>query len=586
MLDNLPPSIQGEKVFLDTETTGINYMIDTPFLLAFGINNEVTTIKWSHQVVKWLINNLPKAASVIGHNIKFDIHMLIQGGFPIHLIDQIKWECTMVNAALINEHEDYYSLDALGLKYSGVGKSSEELYEKLADIFGGPANKSQMKNLSKAPIEIVRPYAEDDIRATKALYERQIELINAQDLHDIVNLEKSVIPVLVEMERRGIPIDEEALSKAGPMFKEKLQENTLEIIKLVGRDVNTNSGPQMLKAFESLKIPIPLQKNKPSFAKDLIELNPHPFIPLALTNRSLRKMQDTFVEGLKSHIYNGKVYTSFNQTKSDNFGTSTGRLSSSNPNIQQIPKRNTTLASIIRGLFIPEHKKQKWLSGDWSQFEFRIFAHYVKDEAVINQYINNPESDYHQICADLTGVPRNPYAKQINLGLVFGMGTGKLAKLLNLPYVIKMKYGKEILIPGKEAQAIFDKYHAALPNARIFLSQASEIAIERGYVKTLLGRHIRFPEGKFIHKAGGLVFQGSAADLMKKKLIELNRELSNIGAQVISVVHDEFNVLTDKGNVKKTKGIMKEIMEDIPELRVPIIANVGIGDNWWTACTE
>lgn len=259
----------------------------------------------------------------------------------------------------------------------------------------------------------------------------------------------------------------------------------------------------------------------------------------------------------------------------------TGRLSSSGPNLQQIPKRDGELAPLIRGLFCAPPGKL-WIANDWEQFEFRVFAHYVKDHDLTMRYLNNPHTDFHTALSEMTGKPRDK-AKRINLGLVFGMGEGKLAKELGLPFVTEVRHGKEILLAGPEAQALFAEYHSRFPKAKSFLQEASHIAKSRGYVKTIMGRRLRFPGGEFTHKAGGLIFQGTSADIMKKKLVELNDEFRNTDVEFNLIVHDEFCLNAPEDIATNVAKTVKRITETVPELRIPILASGNTGQNWWSA---
>jgi DNA polymerase-1 len=183
----------------------------------------------------------------------------------------------------------------------------------------------------------------------------------------------------------------------------------------------------------------------------------------------------------------------------------------------------------------------------------------------------------------MTGKPRN-LAKRINLGLVFGMGEGKLAKECDLPYTIEESHGKTYLRAGDEAQAMFAEYHSKFPFAKRFLTQAGNVAKSRGFVKTILGRHIHFPGGLATHKAGGLVFQGSAADIMKQKCIVINDEFRKTDVLFNLVVHDEFCLSSPKELTPSVMARVQEITQDVPEFRVPILADPGFGPSWWEAC--
>jgi len=231
--------------------------------------------------------------------------------------------------------------------------------------------------------------------------------------------------------------------------------------------------------------------------------------------------------------------------------------------MQQVPKRQGEAFKVMRSLYhAPEG--MAWLCGDWSQFEFRVFAHYSQDPKLYKAYRDNPDIDYHQLVADMAGIDRRT-AKTINLGLSFGMGENRLAKELGLD--------------KEDAQELFKKYHEKFPKIKEFLKVASSIGAKRGYVKTLLGRRIRFPDKRKAYKAGALIFQGSAADLMKKKIIELNNALEGL----VLIVHDEFNFIVNDYEKEKQIKLFKELMEDVPELNVPVRASINSGRNWWEA---
>jgi DNA polymerase-1 len=347
----------------------------------------------------------------------------------------------------------------------------------------------------------------------------------------------------------------------------------------------------MATAFKNLGLPITyLKSGNPSFAKDVLAGYNHPFIQHLSDTRKIKTLLDTFINSsIRGHHRNGLIYTNFNQVKSEDSGTGTGRLSSTDPNLQQIPnpKRAETemqkeICAYVRSLFWP-NSGHLWCSGDWEQFEFRMFAHYTKDPGLIAKYNADPTIDFHTILSERVGKPRDK-TKRINLGLVFGMGDGKLAQELGLPYTVEVGYGgKEYLKPGPEAEALFNEYHTNFPGAHKFLKLASNMAKQRGYVKTLFGRRIHFPNGQFTHKAGGLVFQGSSADVMKWKCRQINDEFRKTDVVFNLVVHDEFNLSTPKGKAEKVRLRLKEIMEDVPQLRIPILADVNLGNNWGEA---
>jgi DNA polymerase-1 len=317
----------------------------------------------------------------------------------------------------------------------------------------------------------------------------------------------------------------------------------------------------------------------------------HPAASVILELRQLLKTRDTFLKGhVLGHNVNGVVYPNFNQTRGDNGrGTISGRISCNEPALQQIQKRNEKVASIVRSLFLPD-RDQDWVCRDYSQMDFRIFAHYAKSPPVLAAYKENSDSDFHQVVADMMNVSRKE-AKSINLGLCFGMREGRLAKELDLPYAIEIDSdGRERLKPGDEAKTLFSAYHKAIPGAGEVLSRASSVGRSRGFVKTILGRRVRFPNPALAYKAGALIFQGSAADALKVKLVEIHKILKSTDGRILLSVHDEINTSLPKG--KEGEALSEAIRESMEcfdgvhcpiKFRVPIRSSVGIGPNWWEA---
>jgi DNA polymerase-1 len=582
------PRIDGQQITLDTETDGLNKMVNKPILVQLKIGDEAFGLRPGNSTISWLNDNLPKSSLNIFHNAKFDLHMLIQAGLDDHTVDNSKIWCTMIAETLLDEHRGSYTLERLCREKVGMRKSDAGLYEWLAEHTGGkPTRKAQIGKLALAPIEMVNYYGIGDVDMTQALYEHHIREMHDQQLMDVMNLEMDVLKALVRIERRGAPINMDHAHESKAYFEDRQQQVYQEMCEMVGFEVNVRSGPQMLKAFTKLKIPVTYKKKtgNPTFAVDVISEIEHPFPKLVLELRSIGTMINTFLNKFDDHVHtDGRIHCDFNQTRNHNYGTVTGRLSASNPNLQQIPKRKQQQAKYVRSLFeVPDKHNQSWISADWSQFEFRVFGHYANDEALIDSFINDPDLDFHQATADLTGLKRNPFAKQLNLGLVFGMGMGKMAMKCGLPYKQEFKHGKVMFSAGSEAKRIFNKYHKKLPGVRKMLKLAEARAKQRGYVKTIKGRRLRFPNPNTAYKAGGLIFQGTSADLMKAKMVQLEREFRATDCELILSVHDEFDLICDKADVDKHSKRIKEIMEDMPNLRLPIRVDIGMAENWYEA---
>ena len=605
-------------VSIDTETTGLNWYKDTAFGIAVAAHtgSEIVSayydIRVKPRAVEALRDKAPKLRRYCNHNAKFDANFLMNLGIEVPL-DRI--ECTSVRAALINEHENSFSLDALAQKYLKLQKV--DIYQELADLFGGkPTREAQIKNLHRAPESLAGKYASEDPVLAIKLWQWQEEEIKRQGLEQVWALEKKVTPILIQMERNGVRVDVDRAERSMVDVGHKITAAQKMLDDLAGKPMNANSPKQMREmlgakqrkadnpqGFEwvtdsGFLLPM-TESGNPSIGKDTLIILSEQGDARATQVLTLRKMikANSFLKDhILGHALGDRVYPNYNQTRGDNeLGTGTGRFSINDPALQQIPSRDIDIAEVARSCFIPEDGED-WCCADWEQMEFRMFAHYTKDPAILKAYQDDPSTDYHQIVSDITGIPRKPRfagdanSKQINLGLVFGMGMGKMAYEMGLDYTVRYGAdGREWFNAGPQAQQVFDTYHTAIPGVSKLLSQASSIAKSRGYVQTIMGRHLRFPGGKYTHKAGGLVFQGSSADCMKQKMVELWPICKSEGISMLLTVHDELDFSMDRGKSNKQSLMVKEVLEIFDgercpiKLRVPIRSSVELGPNWFIA---
>ncbi len=603
-------------VSIDTETTGLNWYKDTAFGIAVAAlaGSEIVSayydIRVKPRAVEALRDKAPKLRRYCNHNAKFDANFLMNLGIEVPL-DRI--ECTSVRAALINEHENSFSLDALAQKYLKLQKV--DIYQELANLFGGkPTREAQIKNLHRAPESLAGKYASEDPVLAIKLWQWQEEEIKRQGLEQVWALEKKVTPILIQMERNGVRVDVDRAERSMVDVGHKITAAQKMLDDLAGKPMNANSPKQMREmlgakqrkadnpqGFEwvtdsGFLLPM-TESGNPSIGKDTLIILSEQGDARATQVLTLRKMikANSFLKDhILGHALGDRVYPNYNQTRGDNeLGTGTGRFSINDPALQQIPSRDIDIAEVARSCFIPEDGED-WCCADWEQMEFRMFAHYTKDPAILKAYQDDPSTDYHQIVSDITGIPRKPRfagdanSKQINLGLVFGMGMGKMAYEMGLDYTVRYgSDGREWFNAGPQAQQVFDTYHTAIPGVSKLLSQASSIAKSRGYVQTIMGRHLRFPGGKYTHKAGGLVFQGSSADCMKQKMVELWPICKSEGISMLLTVHDELDFSMDRGKSKKQSLMVKEVLETFDgkrcpiKLRVPIRSSVELGPNWF-----
>ncbi len=604
-----------EHVVYDTETTGLQWWKDRVFgvsIIPPSGDGYYFDVRVDRNALRWLQDKIPKVKQLVCHGAKFDWHMSRESGiaFP-----EGKVYCTMTAAALLNEHELEYGLDHLAKKYTDVRKDTT-IYQKLADLFGGRATAhAQAPNFQRAPAALIGPYAIADVVATRALYQYQQPRIEEDELGRVLALEQALLPALVRMEQRGVRVNVEEAENASKEIAKQVTLQHTALNKEAGAEINPNPSKSIHDLFKPTKdesgrwvlvdgtVAQSTDAGKASLDADCLRKMRHPCAAMILRLRKLIKTRDTFLNGhILGHHHNGIIHANYNQTRSDNdLGTGTGRLSVNDPALQQIHKRDVDIASIVRAIFISDPGSE-WVCNDWHQMDFRVFAHYVKNPTLLQAYAQDPNTDFHALAAKITGLPRSPRfagdanAKQINLGLVFGMGQGKLAWEMGLPYTEEVEKNADGTVkrtwlrPGEQAKEVFANYHRAIPGVKTMLENASAVAKSRGHVRTIMGRRIRFPRGQFTHKAGGLIFQGSAADALKVKIVQLDQYFtSNPGNGHLCLnVHDEFDSIVPEGNERARIEVSRIVTdfsgEDQPiKFRVPILTDQGVGKNWWEA---
>lgn len=606
---DFPELSRYSEIAYDTETTGLDTMRDRVFGISVSLpdgRDFYWDTRQTPHVIPWINGEMSTyKGRIICHNAPYDFMISRTSGIYLN-IRQL--DDTVVRMALINEHLMSYDLDTVS-KYA-LSRQKYDIVPELAAMFGGRATKNvQMPNLQFAPVELAGKYAKIDSRNTLDLWYWQQEQIEKQGIERIVNFERELMPYFIRSQIKGIRVDVPLAVKTAEELDDRIDILQDRLNDLAGFPCNPNPSKDIHNLFKpnwtgSGWVAVdgtPLQMTEagnPSIDADALRVMKHPCAGVILDIRKLTRVRDVFIRG---HVLgcelNGRVYPSINQTKGEAGGTGTGRISMQRPAMQQISKRDKELAALVRSLFLPE-EGERWVSRDWSQSDFRWMSHYTKVPSIIMKYYDDPYTDYHQATADMTGIPRNatyagaPNSKQINLGLVFGMGEGKLASEMGLPfYLEEMDFGDEVktvMRAGAEASSVFQKYHAAIPGIRAFLKDAERTAKKRGYVMSLEGRHLRFPGGKFSYKAGGLIFQAATADMLKRKYLEISQYLESEGAgSIILSVHDEINKSIpygDRGD--KIDAECAAIMNRV-KARVPFVTVAGSGKNWWDAiCNE
>ena len=420
----------------------------------------------------------------------------------------------------------------------------------------------------------------------KAIYEdlsAKIKLLNMEEL--FYTVEEPLIEVLSAMEGRGFKVDRVKLNELGEQFSEKIQQTQEEIYSISGEEFNISSPKQLGKIlFEKLDLPV-VKKTKTGYSTNAEVLeklrNKHPIIDKITYYRQLTKLYSTYVEGLRTVIdVDDKIHSSFNQTV-----TTTGRLSSTEPNLQNIPIKHE-MGREIRKVFIPDSSECVILSGDYSQIELRVLAHIADDENLINAFKHH--SDIHtKTASEVFNVPieqvtplMRSNAKAVNFGIVYGIGDFSLAQ--------------DLKITKSKAKEYIDTYFARYPNVKKYLEDIVVKAKEELYVTTILNRRRYIPEIKARNKmvasfgerlAMNTPIQGSAADIIKLAMVKVYERLrkEKLKSTIILQVHDELILNVYKDELEKVKKLVKDEMENAIELKVPLEVDINIGETWYEA---
>ncbi|MEY8763536.1 MULTISPECIES: DNA polymerase I [Clostridium] len=401
----------------------------------------------------------------------------------------------------------------------------------------------------------------------------------------LYEVEQPLIPVLASMEYEGFKVDKSRLLEQENKFKVEIDRVQSEIYSLAGEEFNINSTKQLGKIlFEKLDLPV-IKKTKTGYSTNAEVLEKlkgrHPIIENIIYYRQLAKLYSTYIEGLKSVIEeDSKIHSNFNQTV-----TTTGRLSSTEPNLQNIPIKYE-MGREIRKIFVPDNENCVILSADYSQIELRVLAHIADDENLINAFINHNDihaktaSEVFKVPIDKVTPAQRSRAKAVNFGIVYGIGDFSLGKNLN--------------ISRKEAKSYIDTYFERYPNVKLYMDNIVEKARKDFYVTTIMNRRRYIPEIKSSNKivkalgerlAMNTPIQGSAADIIKIAMVNVYRKLeeNHLKSKLILQVHDELILNVYREELESVKHIVKEEMENVLDLKVPLEVDINIGDNWYEA---
>jgi DNA polymerase I-like protein with 3'-5' exonuclease and polymerase domains len=623
--DNFPSLANAKAIAVDVETwdpeiedmgpgwgrgkghiIGISLATDDGFNKYFPIRHTVGFNHDPAQTIRYVREQLSRAHQPkVGHNVLYDAGWLAHEGMPI--VGQIHDTWT---AEKLIDHSSSAALEEVAQRYLGEGKSSDALYDWAWQAWGRGTPKPQdkrkiaMKNLSKIPAELVGFYAESDTALPLGILPLQFAKLEELGLMEVYQLECDLIPLLVQMRLAGVSVDLDAAERAFDNFGDEIQKIQREVDVFAGFEVNTGSAQELAKVFDRLRIRYPRTEKTgaPSFKGEFLKTVEHPVAAKIMELEELKKFQSTFIKGqiLDAHV-NGKVYCTFNPLRAV-----TGRFSCSSPNLQQTPSRSE-LSKPVKACFIPDLGHAEWRDYDFSSIESRLLAHFAVGQGakeLRREYNQNPDTDYHtwtqSMIKRVVGLELNrKHVKNVNFAGIYGASEKKLQSMMGLT--------------DEEATTFFEAYHSGLPFVRETTDHLSRLAEEHGHTRTILGRRAVFDhwEPKFsprgaprpvalpfdnavraygpnikrshLHKAANYTIQGSAADLIKKGMVECFTSgiFDVIGVPRLTI-HDalEFSVANVTPEVEQGFREMRHVLENAIKFRIPIRLDGHKGPNW------
>ncbi|HCE2162959.1 TPA: DNA polymerase I [Vibrio parahaemolyticus] len=576
-----------ELFAFDTETDSLDYMVANLVGLSFAIDEGIAAyVPVAHDYLDapeqldrdWVLEQLKPileddAQAKVGQNLKYDASVLARYGIEMK---GIKYD-TMLASYVYNSVGGKHDMDSLALRFLQHSCIS---FEQIAG-----KGKNQL-TFNQIELEQASPYAAEDADVTLRLHNRLFANIEQDEKLKSVyeEIEMPLVPVLSRIERTGVLIDDMKLSAQSVEIAARLEELEQKAYEIAEQEFNMNS-PKQLQAILFEKMGLPVVKKTPSGTPStneevLQELAlDYPLPKLILEYRGLAKLKSTYTDKLPKMINpsTGRVHTSYHQAV-----TATGRLSSTDPNLQNIPIRNEEGRRIRQAFVAPAG--YKILAVDYSQIELRIMAHLSGDQALLDAFRDG--KDIHAAtAAEIMGVSidqvsseQRRRAKAVNFGLIYGMSAFGLAKQLG--------------IPRGEAQAYMDKYFERYPGVMQYMEDTRSAAADKGYVETIFGRRLHLPEIKsrngMRRKAAeraaiNAPMQGTAADIIKKAMLLVDQWIQEEGngrVKLLMQVHDELVFEVEESSLSEIESKVQKLMESAAELKVPLVADAGHGDNW------
>lgn len=583
-IEALVKELSGEKQFVfDTETTNVDVYSAELVGLSFAIKaheawylpmpDDNTECQKKLELLRPLFEN--EGILKIGQNLKFDISMLAQYGIEVkgQLFD------TMLAHYLI-EPEQRHNMDYLAEVYLNY------ITIPIEDLIG---KGRQQKTMREVPLELIKEYAAEDADITLQLYEVLLPLLKENGMEELFHkVEMPLVPVLSRMEANGVKIDSNNLKQISETFGREIQKVEDKIFEAAGTPFNIASPKQLGEIlFEKLHIDEKAKKTKTgqyATGEEVLQklIHKHPIVSLILDYRSFTKLKSTYLDALPALVNpkDGLIHTSYNQAV-----TATGRLSSNNPNLQNIPVR-TQQGREIRRAFVPRGEQYTLLAADYSQIELRIIAHLSGDPAMVNDF--NLGHDIHAATAakvfhvpiEAVSKEQRSRAKAVNFGIIYGMSAFGLAERMELS--------------RSEAAEIIKKYFEEYAGIKEYMNRSIAFAKERGYAETILGRrrYLRDINGSnsvvrgFAERnAINAPIQGSSADMIKIAMIGIHNEMQRLGMQskMILQVHDELVFDARLDELTELKALVRDKMVNALPLSVPVVVEMNTGSNWLEA---
>lgn len=583
-LDAFVADLHQQQTFcIDTETTdtnpnrarlvGLSFAWEPGVAYYLPVRGPIFDAKLDQQMVLEQLRPILEDfnRTIVGQNIKYDWIVLDQAGVSMtgRMVD------TMVLSYLLESGERNHSLDELSQRLL------DHRMIPITDLIGKGKNQKQMDEVEVAH---VAEYAAEDADATLRIAQKLEPIVREQNLWELYEtVEKPLIEVLARMEKAGVVIDVPRLKHLSGEFAVRLNEIEKDVYELAGGQFNIASAPQLREIlYDRLKLPVlgKTPKGEPSTAAEILEelALVHPLPKLLIEHRQLSKLKSTYLDALPECVgHDGRVHASFNQTVA-----ATGRLSSSDPNLQNIPVR-TDQGRQIRQAFVAPGPEWVLLTADYSQIELRMLAHFCQDQGLIHAFESG--HDIHNVVASqIFGVEESEVtddqrrsAKTVNFGVIYGLSAFGLASRLG--------------ISQTEAADFIEAYFAKYPGIDQWMTTILEEAKTTGQVKTILGRRrpiqgIKSTTGRQRNLAErtaiNTVIQGSAADLIKMAMIRIDRELRlrNLQSRLILQIHDELVFEVPKDELSEVQQLVRDLMNTALELKVPVEVDIASGPNW------